>query len=263
MTDTGKSDRPIRFHAAGSLRSAVQQILLTLPAGYNSQVEATFGPAGLLRQQIEDGEPSDVFASANMRHPERLHRLGLFEAPTCFARNRICAIARTDLGLTTTNLLEALLDDHVRIGTSTPGADPSGDYALEVFDKINGLRPGAGAVLGTKARHLVGGPQPLALPPGRFPAEWLIETGQADVFLGYWSSALPLRDDARLSIVDLPAECMVTADYGIAVSVTASSAARQLVKFMFSDSAQQILEHQGFQRVSLDMRTSADPSQKA
>lgn len=250
MTHPGDVEEPVLLHAAGSLRSAVRQILGEFQVDHGVTVEATFGPAGLLRQRIEDGEPSAVFASANMAHPQRLHALGLFEVPIRFARNRICAIARADLGLTTANLIDMLLDGSVRVGTSTPVADPSGDYALEVFARIDAIVPGAGARLCAKAYHLVGGPRPVAVPSGRLPAEWLITSGHADIFLGYGSGAFPLRGDARLTIVELPAACAVTADYGVGVSAGASHGAHLLSGYLCSDVARQILEHHGFQGIA-------------
>ena len=36
-----------------------------------------------------------------------------------------------------------ILDPGVKLGTPTPRADPSGDYAFEVFRKADAIRPGA------------------------------------------------------------------------------------------------------------------------
>ncbi len=57
-------------------------------------------------------------------------------------------------------LLDTLLDPGERLGTSTPRADPSGDYAWELFDKAEAMRPGAREILVGKARKLTGGPRP-------------------------------------------------------------------------------------------------------
>ena len=42
-------------------------------------VELEFGASGLLRERLEQGEAADVFASANMEHPEALSRSGKVE----------------------------------------------------------------------------------------------------------------------------------------------------------------------------------------
>lgn len=55
--------------AAGSLRAVWQSLM----ACYQEKdVLCDFGPAGLLRERIEAGEPCDFFASANMAHPQAL-----------------------------------------------------------------------------------------------------------------------------------------------------------------------------------------------
>ena len=68
-----------------------------------------------------------------------------------FARNRLCALAQPDVEVSPATLLEVLLDPAVRLGTSTPKADPSGDYAWQVFEKAEALRPGSFATLDAKA----------------------------------------------------------------------------------------------------------------
>ena len=47
-----------------------------------------------------------------------------------------------------------MLDPGVKLGTPTPRADPSGDYAFEVFRKADAIRPGARAVLKKLALQL-------------------------------------------------------------------------------------------------------------
>ena len=52
---------------------------------------------------------------------------------------------------TPATLLEQMLSPDVKVGTSTPKADPSGDYAFEVFAKAEALKAGARAALEAKA----------------------------------------------------------------------------------------------------------------
>ena len=71
-----------------------------------------------------------------------------------FARNRLCALVRPGLALTPDNLLDAMLRDDVKLGTSTPKAYPSGDYAFEVLAKAEAIKPGSRATLEKKALQL-------------------------------------------------------------------------------------------------------------
>ena len=49
-----------------------------------------------------------------------------------------------------------MLEKNVKVGTSTPKADPSGDYAFEVFRKADAVKAGAQAELEKKALQLTG-----------------------------------------------------------------------------------------------------------
>ena len=49
-----------------------------------------------------------------------------------------------------------MLEKDVKVGTSTPKADPSGDYAFEVFRKADAIKAGAQAKLEKKALQLTG-----------------------------------------------------------------------------------------------------------
>ncbi len=76
-----------------------------------------------------------------------------------FTGNRLCAVAQPEVGLTPANLLERLLDPAVRVGSSTPKADPSGDYTWMMFERADKLHPGAFNTLSAKAMQLVRWPQ--------------------------------------------------------------------------------------------------------
>jgi molybdate transport system substrate-binding protein len=88
------------------------------------------------------------------------------------------------------SLLERMLDPQIKLGTSTPKADPSGDYAFEVFRKAEAIKTGAQAALEKKALRLTGGassPQPA---PGRTIYGVLVMQGAADIFLTYCTNRI-------------------------------------------------------------------------
>jgi len=64
------AQEPVRLYAAGSLRAALDEVAA------ESKVEAVYGASGLLRERIAKGEPAEVFASANMEHPQSLEKAG-------------------------------------------------------------------------------------------------------------------------------------------------------------------------------------------
>ena len=149
----------VHLYAAGSLRVAMTDIARAFTTQYGVSVETTFGPSGLLRQRIESGEMADVFASADMQHPTILMRAGKGGPVPVFIRNRLCVLAQPHVVITSETVLDTLLRSDVRLGTSTPHADPSGDYAWELFRRAESIRPGSYNVLDNKALKLTGGPQ--------------------------------------------------------------------------------------------------------
>jgi len=238
------AQEPVRVYAAGSLRAAFTELAAAYPA---ARVEAVYGASGLLRERIEKGERPDLFASANMEHPHSLARAGLAGPVKRFARNRLCGLATPGAGLTSANFLDRLLDPSVKVGTSTPKADPSGDYAWQLFDKAERSRPGAAAALKAKARQLTGGPQSPAPPKGRSVYGALLADGQADVFLTYCTNALEAKkENAALEIVQVPDELSVAADYGLGLVMGGREQAWYFAQFILSPKGQEILMKYGF-----------------
>jgi molybdate transport system substrate-binding protein len=239
-------------YAAGSLRAPLTEAARAFEASQpGARIELVFGASGLLRDRICAGEPADVFASANMEHPQSLKGGGWGET-RAFARNALCALAPERLGLKPETLVATILDPQVKVGTSTPKADPSGDYAFEMFARIGrsaGAPVGAQAALAAKALQLTGGPNSPAPPAGRNVYGVLVASGQADVFITYCTSAVAAAaEQPGLQLVQVPAAINVTADYGLAVRQSAPAAAQAFADYLLSAAGQAVLQRHGFQR---------------
>ena len=137
------AEETVLLHAAGSLRAALTEVANAFEAAGLGKVQAKFGASGLLKDEIATGAKAEVFASANMEHPQALAAEKRSGPVVLFARNRLCALARPGLEVTSASLLDRMLDSSVKLGTSTPKADPSGDYAWEVFRKAEKLKAGS------------------------------------------------------------------------------------------------------------------------
>jgi molybdenum ABC transporter molybdate-binding protein len=242
-----QAEQPVLLHAAGSLRNALTEVAQAFEATAKLPVKTSFGPSGLLRENLSKGEAAEVFASANMSHPFALTQEGKAGPVVLFARNETCAFARAGLEVTTQTLLARMLDPAVKLGTSTPKADPSGDYAWQIFAKAEALQPGAKAALEAKALQLVGGPDSAPTPADRNGTGHLLATGAADLFLGYCTNALPIaREQPGQHMVRLPPALAVGADYGMTVMNGASTNAYRLAMFILSPEGQRILAKHGF-----------------
>lgn len=237
----------VRLHAAGSLRAALDDLARDFERRESLRVEAVYGPSGMLRERIAKGEPAEVFASANMKHPAELAAAGKAVEPLPFTRNVLCALTRPELDVQTANLLDRLLDPALRVGTSTPKADPSGDYAFELFKRADALRPGARQTLEAKALKLTGGPDSPPPPRDRSPYGDLVARKQADIFLTYCTNTLAARRDfPELVSVPVGPELAVGATYGLTVVRGAPEPAWRLAWFILSDDGQAILARHGF-----------------
>lgn len=238
----------VRVLAAGSLREAISEIAAVFQNAVGVRVETNFGPSGTLRNRIANGEQADVFASADMGNPQALSRAGKSGPVVLFARNRLCALVRPGLAVTPDSFLSVLLDPRTKLGTSTPKADPLGDYTWAMFAKADALRPGSGAILEAKAKKLIGGP-PIGEPPppGIDVFAWHLREGHADVFIEYCSAGAGFKKDLPgATVVNLPAELATGADYGLTVLPTKNPNAAELALFVLSQQGQAILAKDGF-----------------
>lgn len=244
-----KAASPVLLYSAGSLREALTVIAQDYKTATGVSVNLTFGASGLLRERIEKGEAAQVFFSADTEHPARLARTGPWRAPELVVRNVLCALTGPQISIHSEQLLETMLNPAIRVGTSTPLADPSGDYTWELFRKADQIKPGAYAVLDAKALKLTGAadsPQP---PAGRGTYGWLMEQGRADVFLTYCTNALSAqRDVPSLKVVAVPPALSVGAAYGLTVRQDAPEAARQFAQYLQSAPAQAVFQRFGFGR---------------
>jgi molybdate transport system substrate-binding protein len=242
----------LQVAGAGSLTDAFTDLIRRFPAGADTIAAPEFGPSGLMREKIESGMNVDLFASADMEQARRL-AIGHPERSVIhFTRNRLCAIARPAVGLTPANMLDRLLDPAVRLATSTPGADPGGDYAFAVFTRAEAIRTGARAALEAKAQQLYGGgaKTPL-LVPGKGAVEGIFLADRADVSLSYCSGApAVVREVPGLAVVPLPAELSVGPAYGM-VMLNTKPLTLRFATFVMSEGGQTVLKAHGFDPVGL------------
>jgi ABC-type molybdate transport system substrate-binding protein len=232
---------PVRVYAAGSLVAALKDVIAAAGLPAEAVAAPTFGPAGLLRQRLEGGETADLYLSADLAGPRRLVEAGKAKAVVPFARNKLCVLARADLGLSPDNILDRLLKPDLRLATSTPGADPGGDYAQAVFDRAEAVHPGAKATLDKKALKLLGSPNTMVPMAGRSPSATVFLGNNADALLYYCSGqGGTMKEAPGLSLIQLPPNLSVPATYGMAL-LTDNSDAMQLALFLVSEKGQAIL----------------------
>jgi molybdate transport system substrate-binding protein len=242
----------IRVMAAGSLKGPLTAIFADFARQYGAGFAPVWGPSGVLRERLSKGEAFDVFASAALSHAQALTGAGISGPSVMFARNALCVVTDADHQIDGGNLVETMLEPAIKIGTSTPIADPAGDYTWEMFRKIDGLRPGAFQALSGKAQQLVGGPNSPASGNGRPPLLAALDHHTIDLFVTYCSGAQEIvRDSTRYKSIALPRQLSVGPEYGLTVSRTAQPGAADFALYLLSPEGQQRLQAFGFIAVTL------------
>jgi molybdate transport system substrate-binding protein len=235
----------VQIFAAGSLRAVVTALAAQAGPALGVQLQPSFGGSGAMRERIEKGESPDLLMSADLGSPRKLEAQGRTVVPSiAFARNRMCIVSRRSAGVTAANLIERMLADGVRLKTSTPIADPSGDYAWSIFKKIEALRPGAQAILERKAQaamNLVATPAT----PTQSAAAALFAHHDIDMSITYCSGSAALEKELpELASLVVPADLDPHPVYGVAV-LSARPQALRLALFLLSEKGQALIAQAG------------------
>lgn len=250
----------VTLYGAGSLRQALGEVVQDFSTKNNIAVTTDFRPSDQQRDRILiGGERPDIFASADLGNPQKVYEQGLSSPVINFASNRLVAVTKSGLSLTSNNFLNQLLN--LRIGTP-PDSDPLGNYAQDIFKKADQIQPGSLQQLRANTAFF-SATQPVdtsnsglpwqAIPTNRNNAGGsiyyaLVESlNPVDVFLAYNTSALLAEDiSADLQVFELPENLAVTAYYGLTVLNNSSSEGRKIADYIASSDGQKVLAKYGF-----------------
>jgi len=226
--DGGTVEGEILVSAAASLTDAFAEVESAFEdANPDVDVVLNLGSSSSLREQILEGAPADVFASANTSNMDQLVEAGEVEGePEIFVRNllQIAVPAGNPAGITG---LDDFGRDELLIGLCAEEV-PCGDFAREalanagVTPAIDTNEPDVRALL-TK-----------------------VEAGELDAGITYVTDVS--STGGSVDGVDIPEEQNVVADYPIAALTNAPNpeAAAAFVEFVLSDEGQAILAGYGF-----------------
>lgn len=198
--------------------------------------KVTFNFAGTqeLRTQLEHGAEADVFAAADPLQMDELVRMSRASAPVVFARNEPVIVVAAEAAARIRGIADLPSASRVVIGT--PEA-PIGRYALQILDS-------AGATLGEGFRDRVEA-KVVSRESNVRQVLMKVSLGEAEAGFVYRSDAQSAT--ARVTVVDIPPELGVVAEYPIAV-VTGSAKpalARDWIDFVLSTHGQDALRRAG------------------
>jgi molybdate transport system substrate-binding protein len=252
LSSSSASASEIRVMAAGSLKDPFTAIFADYAKLHGGSFSPVWGPSGVLRERLQNGEAFDVFASAALPHAQALTDAGVSGPSVLFTRNALCIVTDAGRPLDGGNLVETLLRPDIRIGTSTPVADPAGDYTWELFRRIDARRAGAFDVLSAKAQQLVGGTTTSAPVNGRHRMLVALDDRTIDLFVYYCSGAkFLISASSKYQMVELPPDLAVGPEYGLTVSQKAAPGAADFAMYLLSPQGQSSLKSFGFIPVTL------------
>ncbi|WP_375512973.1 substrate-binding domain-containing protein [uncultured Nostoc sp.] len=259
----------VSLYNAGGLKAAFGKISKNFTVKYGIPITQVSGPCGLLRERIEQELSSkkasaDVYASASTRNPQKLFNQGLSGRVIKFSQTRMVALVRPGLKVTTDKLLDLLLDPNIKLATSTPIKDSSGDYAQEIFQQADSIKPGSFKILNGKALRLVGGAPTSITPPNNVDTfKYILKDDKlADVAIVYYTTALAsVAAASDLQIVELPDKLAKNVTLSLTVVKGANPEAEKLAQYILSREGEQVLLKYGFS--SLQKSTSLPEPQKA
>ncbi|HEX6291053.1 MAG TPA: molybdate ABC transporter substrate-binding protein [Herpetosiphonaceae bacterium] len=231
----------LNVFAAASLAEAFGEIGRRFDAASGAQTSFNFAGSQQLAQQIAQGAPADVFASANRVQMESVIASGQVLSGTqrAFAHNRLVVVHPRDNPARITRL-EDLARPGVKLVLAA-SAVPVGQYSLDFLSKASALPQYTTAYSETVLRNVVSYEENVRAVLSK------VVLGEADAGIVY-SSDIARDAAADVGWIDIPDELNTIASYPIATIADAPNAplARKFVEYVLSPEAQQILAEYGF-----------------
>lgn len=233
----GASTQTLQVLAAASLTDAFRDLGKAFEkARPGSRVELSFAGSQILRTQIEQGAPGDVFASADLDHAQALVRAGLLRDTQVFARNRIALVVPAE------GAKVRRLEDLARAGIKlvVAGASvPVGRYTSQVVSNL-----GASGLFGEdfQARvqaNVVSQETNVRVVLSK------VALGEADAGFVYVTDSM---GSDKVRRIEIPDQYNVVAEYPIGVLSRSGSPdqAKAFVDLVLGSAGQAILREHGF-----------------
>lgn len=239
-TDGRGEQGTLTVSAASSLTDAFGELAVIFEKeNPGVEVRTTFAGSSVVLNQILQGAPADVFASADQAKMEVAIKEGVVTGdPKVFARNREVIIVpeRDPAGIES---LRDLSKPGVKLVLAQDGV-PAAAYAMEILEKAD-ARYG-GDFEKKVISNLVSREADVRMVVNR------VALGEADATFGYSSDVTPDIKD-RVKVVEIPEELNVVATYPIAALKGSENPelARRWIELVLSDEGQRVLRNWGFQ----------------
>jgi molybdate transport system substrate-binding protein len=238
-TTSGATPTPaattLKVFAAASLKSSFTAIQTKYQQAHpNVKIVYNFAGSQALVQQINQGAPADVFASADQKNMKKLTDAGLATSPQTFADNTLAIIipVGNPAHLTT---LKDLATKGVKIDVAASTV-PVGSYTLQVLAKLGkSSEYGSTYESAVKANFVSQEENDTAIVQK-------VELGEVDAGIVY-TSDVTTAAAAKVKFISIPTTFNIIAQYPIAVlkNATDTNDAQAFVQYVLSSDGQAIL----------------------
>lgn len=239
-TSGGGEQRTLTVSAASSLTDAFGELAgIFEKKNPGVEVRTTFAGSSVILNQILQGAPADVFASADPAKMETAIGEDVVAGdPKVFVRNRVVIIVpgSNPAGIKS---FRDLPKPGVKLVLAQDGV-PAAGYAMDILDKA-GARYGDGFEKKVTS-NLVSREADVRMAVNR------VALGEADATFGYASDVTPDIKD-RVKAVEIPEELNVVATYPIATLKGSKNPelTRKWIELVLSEEGQRVLRKWGFQ----------------
>lgn len=227
----------LKVFAASSLKESFEAIAAEYKReNPGDEVELNFGGSQALKQQIQQGAPADVFASADQANMDDLKGLGLEADDQVFAKNRLVVVVPKDGKAAS---LKGLARPGVKVVTAD-GNVPVGRYTAQVLarmskDGLYGDDFQKGVQANTVSREA-----------NVRNVLMKVSLGEADAGFVYATDAVTAGEKVR--VLEIPARVNAVASYPIAALSKSDSPekARKFIALVLGEKGQGFLKERGF-----------------
>ncbi|MEX1019936.1 MAG: molybdate ABC transporter substrate-binding protein [Litorilinea sp.] len=230
---TGPHDTALIVSAASDLIPAFEAIGPVFTAATGTPVVFNFGSSGLLAQQIEQGAPVDVYASANRQYVQELLDGGhvVEDSVAAYGQGRITLWLRADSALDLTTLDELSNPAVTRIAIANPEHAPYGMAARQALQRAG--------LWETLQPQLILGENVAA-------TLQYVESGNVDVGIVALSLSLAAGPAGRWTLIPADLHDPIEQTLAVVTRAPQPAAAHAFVAYVNSDAGRAVMRQFGF-----------------
>ncbi|AOP33564.1 molybdate ABC transporter substrate-binding protein [Leptospira tipperaryensis] len=224
----GETKKQIIVSAASSLTQAFTEIGEAFEKKHSTKVFFNFAASGVLLQQIENGAPADVFASADQETVEKGSEKKLFDLKSKknFVGNRLILVVPADRSSKIQSLSDLKEEFVQRIALGNVLTVPAGRYAKEVLEKEGIYKILEGKLIpGENVRQVLD----------------YVARGEVEAGFVYKTDAMLMKENVKIAVADLKTRPIL---YPVVIVSKTSlpKESKLFVEFLFSPEAQKIFQ---------------------